>query len=242
MNSGVSLELSGLLNGVANSLLFVIFVQLRQGILSNITVLLFDLLRYFQQFFSGHLLSSISQRIQNKVGNISTCKRDMLDATSDDISIYNRNDMGNTVARINNSSRQALSMWRVSGVCGGGIKGQYGLHCNVHSLNIEGLKENFRHLFTILGSIHGRFRQQEVMFIWFYSQIIEDTSMPELFHTFPIVNDTTPDGIAQIVSGVIPQCFVANIKIEIGALHPGDGNIAFVNMIGDSRGNVETGF
>lgn len=113
----------------------------------------------------GRHLPSFSHQIQYELGDIPTSDGDMFDRTSDDIPFSARDNVSNTIARVNDSSSEST----VCDLVGrpGGSKGEHCLNGDVEALDIERFEKNLGSLFTVLRCVEGRFGLELAMKVRF---------------------------------------------------------------------------
>ena len=102
----------------------------------------------------GRHLSSFSHQVQHELTDIPACDRNMLDRTSDDVPLSARDNVGDTIARINNSSSERTIRNLVGGP--GGSKGEHCLDGDIETLDIERFEKYLRGLLSILRCVEGR--------------------------------------------------------------------------------------
>lgn len=100
-----ALELCTLHGLVVEVLLRVILGELLVQVFANVAVLLLDLRSDLKLVTRWQLLLPITQHLQGEVGDVSAGQWDVLHATRDDIAITDWEDVSNTIARVNDSSR-----------------------------------------------------------------------------------------------------------------------------------------
>ena len=89
--------------------LLVVLPKLAHYVLTDITVALLDLACNLQLILRRHVrhLPSLSHQVEHELRDITTSNRDMLDSAPDDISFGTGNNVGNTIARVDNSSSES---------------------------------------------------------------------------------------------------------------------------------------
>ena len=194
-----SLKLIRLHNLAINVLLLIILGILFQRIFAHITILLFNFWGDFRCISSRKLLSTVSKLFKSELSDISSSKRNMLNARWDNKTITHREDVSDSISWVNDCSCHGtkVEVWKV---CTSrililssnlSIQCESSLHSNEESLNIEGLKHDLCHLLSILWSVHGWLCQNESMVVWFTSNILVNRLVPELLNTIPVANLTT---------------------------------------------------
>ena len=90
------------------SLLGVKLLILLKHIRAHVAVLLLDFGRNLVGVLWWELFTSILQLLQDEVSHVSAGERDVLDAGADNVGVAHWEDMSDTIARIDHSTRQIL--------------------------------------------------------------------------------------------------------------------------------------
>ena len=109
----------------------------------------------------GCHLSSFSHQVQHELTDIPACDRNMLDRTSDDVPLSARDNVGDTIARINNSSGKRTISNLVGGP--GGSEGEHCLDGDIETLDIERFEKYFRGLLSVLRGVERRLGLKRVV-------------------------------------------------------------------------------
>jgi hypothetical protein len=72
------------------------------------------------------------------------------------------------------------------------------LDSNIHGRNIEVLKHNLSHLFSIDFGIKRRLSQEDRVLIWRDSELNVESVVPYHLHIIPVLDDTMLDGVRDI--------------------------------------------
>jgi hypothetical protein len=107
----------------------------------------------------GRHLSWFSHKVQHELTDIPASDRNMFDRTSDDIPFGARNNVGDTIARIDNGSGKRTIRNLVGGP--GGSEGEHCLDGDIETLDIERLEKYFRGLLSVLRCVERRFGLRE---------------------------------------------------------------------------------
>ena len=83
---------------------------------------------------------------------------------------YHRDDVGNSISRVNNGTSQGTCC--ILGSPRGG-KGEHGLDGNVKARNVECLEHDLGSVLTVLGRVERRFGKQEVVVLGLYAEVLE---------------------------------------------------------------------
>lgn len=128
----------------------VVFPELLDDILANVTVVFLDLSCHPQLVLrrNGSHLSTLSQQVEDELADISASDRDMLDSAADNVSFGAGYDVRHTISRVYNGTRESTVCDTVGGPGGG--KGEHGLNGDVEALDVERLEEDLCGLFTVL--------------------------------------------------------------------------------------------
>jgi hypothetical protein len=133
--------------------LLVVFPEFPHDILTNITVILFDLSCNLQLIFRRHIghFTPFSHQIENKLRDIASSNGYVLDRTSDDVTFGAGNNVGDTVTRVDDCSSKIT----IRNSVGRPRRGQSKdcLDSNVQALDIERLEEDLRSLLPIFRRI-----------------------------------------------------------------------------------------
>ena len=82
----------------------VVLAEFFEHVLAHVTVLFFDSCSDFQGVFGLKLFTSVFQCLEHVLCYIATGKRNAFDTAADDSTIANREDVSDTVTRINDSA------------------------------------------------------------------------------------------------------------------------------------------
>lgn len=94
-------------------------------------------------------------------------------------------------------------------------QGQSGLNTNEETLDAERLEHDLSNLLSVLWWVHWRLGQDEPVLLWLAAQIRVHGLVPELFNTFPILNLSGLENVAQLVGLRIGNGLVADVVIKI---------------------------
>ena len=88
--------------------LLVVLPELLHDVLADVAVLLLDLARHLELVFWWYVrhLASLAHEVQDELGDITTCDWDVLDSAPDDIALRTRNDVCDTITRVDNGSSE----------------------------------------------------------------------------------------------------------------------------------------
>jgi hypothetical protein len=115
----------------------IILPELLDDILANVAVAFFDLAGDLELILRGHSrhLPPLSHEIQDELRDVTSGDWDMLDCTSDNVSLSTRDNVGNTIPGVYDCSGKGA----IGNPVGRprGSKGKYGLYSNVQPFNVE---------------------------------------------------------------------------------------------------------
>lgn len=136
----------------------IVLPKLSNDVLTDITVILLDLLRNLKLILrrDNNRLSALAKESLHETGDITTGDRNMLDCASNDITLRAGNNVRDTIARIDDCSRESA----VGDFIGGPGCGQceHGLDGDVETLDVERLEEDLGGVLAVLGRVKRRFR------------------------------------------------------------------------------------
>jgi len=130
--------------------LLVVLPELPDNVLTHITVVLLDFARDLELVFRrdrGHL-PTLAHQVEDELGDVAASDGDVLDGASNNVSLGARNDMRDTISRVDDGSSEG-PVGNAVGRPGGG-KGEDGLNGDIETLDIERFKEDFSGLLAIL--------------------------------------------------------------------------------------------
>jgi len=156
---------------------------------------------------------TLSHELLNEAGDITTSNGDVLDATTNDVTISHRDDVGDTITRIDDGSGQG-SLCDLLGSPRSGQR-KNSLHSDVETGYIEGLEHDLCGVLSVLGSVERRLSQKEMVVLRLTAQVLEDALLPELFHVGPVLNLTMLDGIFGGVGFRVSHSFVTDEEVQV---------------------------
>mmetsp|Transcript_39287 Transcript_39287/g.99011 ORF Transcript_39287/g.99011 Transcript_39287/m.99011 type:complete len:469 (-) Transcript_39287:189-1595(-) len=145
--------------------------------------------------------------------HITTGQRNVLDGTADNITLSDRDDVSDTITRVNHSTSE--------GTLGHLLRGprrsqrKHSLHSNVQTGDVESLEHDLGSVLTVLGSVKRRLSQQKVMILRFTSKILEDAVFPVAFNVGPVVNLTMTDRVVHTVGLGVSLGLVTDEEVQI---------------------------
>jgi hypothetical protein len=76
------------------------------------------------------------------------------------------------------------------------VQGHHSLHGHIEGRHVEMLKENLRHLFSVLQRIHWRLSDEQRVFLRHAAQLIVKAMVPYLRHVVPVGHNTVLERIS----------------------------------------------
>jgi hypothetical protein len=199
--------------------LLIEFLILADNVLADISESLLDLLCNIHAVLSRHGLASVSELLENELCDVLASKWDVLNAASNDEAVRNGEDVGHTITGVDNCSCQiACRHGFVLTSVNLSIQSEGSLDTNEESLDIEGLEHDLCHLLSVLRGVEWRLCQDEAVLFRLTSQLRVDSSVPELFHSFPVLNLPATDDILKIVGLLMLKCLVSDVVVELWVL------------------------
>jgi len=88
------------------------------------------------------------------------------------------------------------------------------LNGDIGVLDIESLKHDGNHLFSILLRVTGRFSEKATLYLsWVHSQLVVESMVPDLLHVVPGLNDTGVDWVGEVEDTFLLISFFTNVKV-----------------------------
>jgi len=122
--------------------------ELLDDVRAHVAVLLLDLLGRLERRV---WLATVSEKRLDEVGDIAASNRNRLDRRTDYVALSHRDNVSNTVTRIDNCARQGPVL-----DFGRGPRRrqrQHGLYGNVETCAVERLEEDLSSVFSVLGGV-----------------------------------------------------------------------------------------
>mmetsp|Transcript_51115 Transcript_51115/g.84852 ORF Transcript_51115/g.84852 Transcript_51115/m.84852 type:complete len:212 (+) Transcript_51115:894-1529(+) len=160
-------------------------------------------------------LATVTQHLQNKLGNVTARQRYVLDARADHVAIRDRYHMRHTISSVDDgTSQHFLSVLRQSR----GNQRQYRLYTNVETRHVERLKHDLGGVLSILGRIQRWLCQQHIVLFRVASHILKQTALPVLFNVVPVVDNTMRQAIFDLIIESFRARFLTDIKLQIAGV------------------------
>ena len=147
----------------------IVFLEFLGHVRRHVRVEFLDLFSDFERIFGRNVGFSVTQELLYEPGDIATSNRDMFQSGTNDVAVdlkrlindyterdkaYDRNDVRNTVAAIDNRAGQGSFRLFTRPTR---RQRQDSLHSDIHSFNSKCLKHNFSQILSVLGGIQRRF-------------------------------------------------------------------------------------
>ena len=168
-----------------------------QYIITNISLLLFDLSCDFIGIFGLELLTTILEHLQSKLSNVSSSQWNALYTAANDVSIADWEHVSDTIAWVDDSASQVTAFNILDSdirVWSSNLrkKCKSCLYSNEKTLDVERLEHNFRHLLSVFWSVHRGLSQHKTMLLRLTTQVRINGPMPVLLNTLPVTDLTVP--------------------------------------------------
>ena len=163
----------GTTNLARHGILSVVFDEVLVGFRVVLPVLLHDVLTNVAMRFlhlscdlqlvlrrDGRHLPSFSHQVQHKLTDVPPGDGNVFDRTADDVPLSTRDNVGDTIARVNNGPGKCTVRNLVRGPGSGECK--YRLYGDVKTLDVERLEKDLRSLFSVLWRVERRFGLRRV--------------------------------------------------------------------------------
>jgi hypothetical protein len=118
-------------------------------------------------------------------GEVATSHVDALDGMGDGKTFVDGHGVGNAIARVKDDTSCAA----------GSIEGANALHADVKARNVEDLKHDLSHLFTVSLGVKRGFGHEERVLFGGNSQLIVKSVVPDLLHVVPVGHDSMFNGL-----------------------------------------------
>jgi len=179
---------------------------------ADVAVLLLHLLCDFVQISSRQVLTRF-KFILDVLGNITSSKGNVLHGRGDDCSITNREHVSDTISRVNDSSRQVVSVLGLACSCTLSEQSKDSLHSDVQSVDVESLKHNLSHLLSVLRRVLWGFSQNEVVILRLTTQVLVNRAMPELLNAFPVCDLSLSNEVLSAIFTSLISSFITDVEI-----------------------------
>jgi len=123
--------------------------------------------------------------------------------------------MSNTITRVHNATSDSTR----------GVEREDGLDSNVELRNVEVLKEDLDHSFSVFLWVSWGFGEESSLIIWGDTKLFIVAMMPDLFHVVPIVDDTMFNWIVELENTSLLLSFFTDIAVLL--LGGGDNRFLF---------------
>ena len=131
--------------------LLVVLGELLGQVRAHIAVGLLDPLCDIHRLVGGDVGLTLSQNLLDELSNAATGNGNVLDGRADNVTLSDRDDVGDTITRVNNGAGQGPLGDLVRGPGSGQRK--HGLNSDVETWDVEGLEHDLGSVFTVLGGV-----------------------------------------------------------------------------------------
>ncbi|KFV67873.1 hypothetical protein N307_03432, partial [Dryobates pubescens] len=100
-----------------------------------------------------------------------------------------------------------------------GIQGQHSLDGHIHGRDIEGLKHDLGHLFTVGFRVKRSLSEQGGVLLRGDTQLIVEGVVPDLLHVVPVCDDTMFNGVLQGQNTSLALGFISYIGVLLTHTH-----------------------
>eukprot|EP00042_Codosiga_hollandica_P046611 m.491971 g.491971 ORF g.491971 m.491971 type:complete len:377 (+) comp57273_c0_seq9:45-1175(+) len=141
--------------------LLVVLLDLFVDVLANVAVSLLDLLGNLNDLSGRNVLVALAEEVHHKPGDVAASNGDVLDLAADDVALSDRNDVGDTIARVDD--RAGESARALGARVPRGCERKHCLHRNVQPGNIEGLEHDLGGVLAVLRGVERGLCQQHMV-------------------------------------------------------------------------------
>jgi hypothetical protein len=193
--------------------LSIVLGKLLGDIGAHVGVELLDALGHLERLRGRDALITLTEELLDESSDITTGKRDVLDARADNVTLSNRDNVGHTITTVDNGTGEGTILDLL--LCPGGSKSKHGLHGDVETGDVEGLEEDLCKILTVLGSVQRRLSEKEVVILGLGTEILEDNLLPHHFHVGPVIDLTVADRIAKLVALGCGGSLLTDVEVKI---------------------------
>jgi hypothetical protein len=148
-------------------------------------------------------VTTFGEDFHEVVGQVAAGKIESHDGVWEGITFVDWDVVGDTIARVEDDT----------GGTAGGVEGEYGLDSDVHGWEVEGLKHDLSHLFTVSLWVEWGFSEKGWALFWGNAEFVVVSVVPDLFHIIPVGNDTVFDWVFEGKDTSLGLSFVTNIGV-----------------------------
>jgi len=217
--------------------LSIVLGELLGDIGANVRVKLLDALCHLERLCRRDALITLTEELLNEGSDITTSKRDVLDARTDNVTLSNRDNVSHTITTVDNSTSKGTILNLLLGPRGS--KSKHGLHGDVKTGDVEGLEEDLCEVLTVLRSVQRRLSEKEVVILRLGTEVLEDDLFPHHFHVSPVIDLTVTNRITEFVTLGCGHSLFTDVEVKIFDTLCGHTLNRLVG--GDSRGDDELG-
>ncbi|KFP29797.1 hypothetical protein N325_12372, partial [Colius striatus] len=100
-----------------------------------------------------------------------------------------------------------------------GVQGQHSLDGHVHGGDVEGLKHDLGHLFTVGFGVKGGLSEQGGVLLRGHTQLIVEGVVPDLLHVIPVCDDAVFNGVLQGQDTSLALGFISYVGVLLTHTH-----------------------
>jgi hypothetical protein len=121
--------------------------------------------------------------------------------------------VSDTISRVNDSSRQVVSVLGLACSCTLSEQSKDSLHSDIQSTYVESLKHNLSHLLSVLRRVLWGLSQHEVVILRLTAQVLVNRAMPELLNTFPVCYLSFSNEVLSAIFTSFISSFITDVEI-----------------------------
>jgi len=153
----------------------------------------------------GEGVTTLGENLHEVVGKVTSGKIETDDGVGKSVTFVDRDSVGDTISRVQNTS----------GGTTGSVQGKDGLNVDVHGRDIESLKHDLGHTFTVsLGVLRSLSKENRVG-LGGDTELIVEGVMPDLLHIVPVGNDTVLDGVLQGENTTLGLSLITDVSVTL---------------------------
>jgi len=136
----------------------IVLSEFFDDILAHVAVVLLDLASDLELVLrrNARHLPTLSEQVQDELANVATGNGDMLDGRANNVAFGHRDDVGDTITRVDDCAGECAVATGFGGGPGGG-ESEDGLDGDVETGDVECLEEDLGSVLAVLGRVERRF-------------------------------------------------------------------------------------
>ncbi|KAF7254449.1 Tubby-related protein 4, partial [Varanus komodoensis] len=100
-----------------------------------------------------------------------------------------------------------------------GVEGQHSLNGHIHGRDVEGLKHDLGHLFTVGLGVEGGLSEQGGVLLRGHAELIVEGVVPDLLHVIPVGDDAMFNGVLQGQDTSFALSFIPYVGVFLTHTH-----------------------